>query len=130
LHQANLSEKQKIEKSERSRQTITKVNKTYWKGRKWSEQRKSEQSQRIAEYEWWTNGTKCIRAKKCPGEGWIKGRNGFVPPNKGVAMTSQQKAKISAAIKGKKKWNDGTVNMYSKECPGKGWVKGFLPKSH
>ena len=36
LHQNNLSEKQKQEKSERSRKAITKVNKTYWKNRKQS----------------------------------------------------------------------------------------------
>lgn len=129
LHQANLSEKQKLEKSERSRQAIIKVNKTYWKGRKWSDHRKTEQSQLMAEYRWWTDGTKCVRAKDCPGEGWIRGRNGYAP-NKGVPMSDEQKKKLSTSIKGKKKWNNGTVNMYSEQCPGDNWVRGFLPKYH
>lgn len=129
LHQANLTEKQKTEKSERSRQVITKVNKTYWKGRKWSKQRKEKHSQLLSEYRWWTNGTKCVRAKTCPGEGWIRGRNGYAP-NKGATMSDEQKKKLSTSIKGKKKWNNGIVNMYSEQCPGDGWVRGFLPRRH
>lgn len=44
-------------------------------------------------------------------------------------MSDEQKMKISNSIAGKKKWNNGMENKYSEECPGEGWVRGFLPGS-
>lgn len=38
------------------------------------------------------------------------------------------KLKLSLAMKGKKRWNNGIKETFSKECPGEGWVLGKLKK--
>lgn len=48
------------------------------------------------------------------GKGWQKGQPAH---NKGVPCSYEQRAKISAKIKGMKKWNNGITNMYAKDCP-------------
>ena len=93
-------------------------------------------------YKWFNNGTEEIAAKDCP-DGFVPGRlpfsadvrakmsaagKGRSPPNKGFPCSEEAKQKIRDKIKGKKKWNNGVRNMYSIECPGDGWVPGFLPR--
>ena len=80
-----------------------------------------------SQLKWWTNGEKVTRAKECPGEGWMPGRNGF-SPTKGKKLSQEQKDKISKTITGKKKWNNGIKNVYAVECPGPGYISGFIPR--
>lgn len=77
LHQANLTEKQREEKSARSSRVISEVNKTFWKGRKHSEEHRRKQSEAMKKQKWWNNGHDIVRAENCPGEGWVRGRMGF-----------------------------------------------------
>ena len=53
---------------------------------------------------------------------------GQSPANKGVPCSEEAKQKIRDKIKGKHMWNNGFDNMYSVECPGPEWKKGFLPR--
>ena len=40
------------------------------KGREFSEESRKKMSEML----WWNNGTKTIKSKECPGEGWVRGR--------------------------------------------------------
>jgi len=42
--------------------------------RKLSEARLGKPNQFLVGKGWWNNGTKTIRSKECPGEGWVRGR--------------------------------------------------------
>lgn len=59
---------------------------------------------------YWNNGIKNVRAKECPGEGWILGK-----------LNNKQ----NSFRKGLYWWNNGEELKVSKECPGEGWVRGF-----
>lgn len=61
---------------------------------------------------------------------------------KGKPKTEEQKKKQSASMSGERNprfgkpaanrgtvcWNDGSINKWSKECPGEGWHKGMIKK--
>ena len=42
--------------------------------RKMSETKMGKPNQNVAGKFWWNNGTRNIRSKECPGEGWVRGR--------------------------------------------------------
>jgi hypothetical protein len=42
--------------------------------RKISEAKKGKPNQNVAGKFWWNDGTRTIRSKECPGEGWVRGR--------------------------------------------------------
>ena len=87
---------------------------------------------------WWYKGEKTKFSKKCPGDGWKRGRPGI---NIGREVTKETREKIRIGNVGKKLslksiesankkkkglicWNNGKQNKMSKEHPGEGWVKG------
>lgn len=45
---------------------------------------------------------------------------------RGKHLSEEQKNKIAEFNKGIKVWNNGEVCIKAKECPGEGWVRGFL----
>lgn len=112
------------------------------KGKKHGKRTKEKRSQTMSKLKWWNDGIVEIRNKECPGEGWIKGR---LFSTKGLHHWSPEKRKrISEMQKGKQAgennpafgrhwWNNGVEQKYQRECPGEGWVLGFLSikgKSH
>ena len=42
--------------------------------RKISEAKKGKPNQNVGGKFWWNDGTRTIRSKECPGEGWVRGR--------------------------------------------------------
>lgn len=93
---------------------------------------------------WWTNGKENILSKECPGEDFYRGtlprsqeiieairlkRTG----KKGHTPTEETKEKIRKKLSGKSNpqygkrwWNNGETKIFSKECPGEGWVLGYI----
>jgi hypothetical protein len=51
----------------------------------------------------WTDGIRSVRSWECPGPGWVRGN----------------------AQAGKKWWNNGSSEVWCRECPA-GWVRGRL----
>ena len=45
----------------------------------------------------------------------------------GHEVSIQTKMKIGMKNKGKKWYNNGKINKFCHECPGKGWINGRLP---
>lgn len=52
-----------------------------------------------------------------------------IPPE----VVEDRKRRYAASMKGKNKgkrmWNDGRTTVFSRECPGEGWVLGFDPEA-
>jgi hypothetical protein len=57
---------------------------------------------------WWNDGSKNIRSKDCPGEGWNLGSIG----NRGQ--------------RGNRCWNNGTRTIRAFVCPGPEWNLGMI----
>ncbi len=55
-------------------------------------------------------------------------RNRRIECIRNVTSSPEFRAKQSESKKGKCVWNNGIKAVRSKECPGPGWVRGFLPK--
>ena len=78
---------------------------------------------------WWTETKtgKTTRSKKCPGEGWEKGRNYTPEGLLNYHQSEEGRKRNREKTLGTKWWNNGTMTKQSKECPGKGWKLGRLP---
>jgi group I intron endonuclease len=80
----------------------------------------------------WTEESKAKRR----GEGnpafgkdpWNKGLPPEENPLTGRTWSGDREAARSLQT-GMKGWNNGVKNTYAKECPGEGWVLGWLPRS-
>jgi len=84
-------------------------------GKKHSEKIRLESKQRRAktnsERRWYNNGIKTAFLKECPA-GWKQGRINQKPTTLGRSW-----------------YNNGIENIMSLQSPGKGWIKGMLPKN-
>jgi hypothetical protein len=92
---------------------------------------------------WWTNGIKTKHSKKCPGEGWYKGRPNINvgrtvsedtrrkigEKNRGRKLTDNHKEKVIKELKTRRWWNNGVEDKHTAECPGEGWVLGRTMES-
>ncbi len=59
---------------------------------------------------------------------WNKGLEGENNPLTGKPWNGDRKSARSLQT-GMKRWNNGVKNTYAKECPGEGWISGWLPRS-
>ena len=73
-----------------------------------NKERVKQHKQRMHNSLFWNNGKTCIRAKECPGEGWVRG-------------------KLTCGVIW---WNNGSLEKWSKESPGPEWIKGRLYKKN
>ena len=98
-----------------------------------TEEIKQKMSNHHKKSKWWNNGNETKFCEKCPGSEWKRGRPGI---NVGRKLTSDTKEKIRLKHEGKRMseefkikqsksrkgchwWNNGNIEKYSKECPGK-----------
>ena len=59
---------------------------------------------------------------------WNKGLNGEDNPLTGKPWAGDKESARNLQT-GMRRWNNGVKNTYAKECPGEGWVSGWLPRS-
>lgn len=78
---------------------------------------------------WWNNGVENIRSEICPGPEFIAGRLKFTTTKKRAPKTESERITQSEAIKGRKWWNDGNIELMSKVSPGDTFVLGRLESS-
>ena len=57
---------------------------------------------------------------------FIENNKGEGNPNYGKKQSAETKAKVKLAKLGRKLWNNGDQQKFSKECPGEGWVLGTI----
>lgn len=82
------------------------------KGKVISEKHKQRNRESMVGRVFWNNGTDCIRAKECPGEGWVLGRI------------------YRGGYEGVYWWTNGKQNLRLSQCPGEGWRKGITRLLH
>ena len=88
-------------------------------GRKWNEEEKANLSSKIKGIKWYNDGSKNIRAREHPGEGWQEGRI--------------KTWRTSTTSKGMRWYSKGGVSKMFAEDPGDGWVLGRCqgnPRGH
>lgn len=99
----------------------------------------------LKELKWWNNGSRHVRSKECPDDGYELGMLNDAW-NKGIPMSAEQRAIQSAKLKGRAQpvktleakaksghkgtdwWTNGTRNKRSVESPGTDWRLGFTAK--
>ena len=120
--------KEKISKQSKGRPGVKKYGKdNSFYGKEHSQETKELLKQRTTET--WKNqphpwiGRKHSEETKAK---FIENNKGEGNPNYGKKQSAETKAKVKLAKLGRKLWNNGEQQKFSKECPGEGWVLGGL----
>jgi hypothetical protein len=114
------------------------------RGVKMTESHRQKMSESNSGKIWWTDGIKTKHSKKCPGEGWYKGRPNInvgrtvsedtrrkiSKKNSGKKRTEEHKEKVIKELKTRRWWNNGVEDKHTAECPGEAWVLGRLFTKH
>lgn len=142
----HFTEEQRKYISERTKEAMAnlpedkKIHVSYWKGKKQTEEMLRKRAETLKKVLATPEAKKKMHdsrvGRKLPPrskefrELMSKLKKGLPSPNKGKHWTEETKFKIADAIRGKKKWHnvETQTNMYAFECPGDGWLPGFLPK--
>lgn len=95
------------------------------KGKKLSKEIKDKISKNIMGKHWYNNGIVNRFSFECP-DGFVKGRLKIGKTwNKGMPNSKETRIKISKANKGRKWYNNGVIQIMSRECP-KDFVLGRI----
>jgi hypothetical protein len=113
------------------------------RGVKLTESQRQKMSESNSGKIWWTDGIETKHSKKCPGEGWYRGRPNInvgrtvsedtkrkiSEKNTGKRRTEEHKEKVIKELKTRKWWNNGVEDKHTAQCPGDGWVLGRTMES-